>query len=85
MVLSICSVYVQRLFDWKSRTGSRTRILKLLWKPKNAKHGKSNFIQSAVKAWNVYKLGKQLFKNYKDFKDWITLEVKRLNGNRNIT
>ena len=77
------SVYPQRLLDWQSRSGIRTRLLRLTWKPNN-KHGKSNFIQTAVTTWNTYKLGKQVFAKYQDFKEWICSEAKRLYGNKNL-
>ena len=79
--------YTLSWLDWKSRAGLRTKLTRILWKSEN-NHGRYSYLQAAVKTWNKFRAGLELSKNpdwkAKDFKEWIHVKAKNLNGNPNL-
>ena len=77
------SYYMQKWLDWQSRSGIRTRLIRVTWKHAN-NAGKLSYLQAATTLWNKLEVGRKLFQNMKAFKDWIRDELLRLYGNRNL-
>ena len=77
------SHYMQKWLDWQSRSGIRTRLIRVTWKHDN-NAGKLSFLQAATTLWNKLEVGRKLFQNMKAFKDWIRDELLRLYGNPNL-
>ena len=77
------SYYMQQWLDFQSRSGMRTRLIRLTWKHLN-NFGKLAYLQAAVKEWNKMEVGRKLFEDMKAFKEWIQKEIHCLYGNPNL-
>ena len=71
------------MLDWSTKTSTRTRLLRLNWKHRK-KHGKNAYVKKAVKDWNLFKLGKEIFSSDKVFKEWFKKETIQKHGNANL-
>ena len=71
-----------RSINLEARTGIRLRNIQINWKQKN-EFGKKCYVVMAIKTWNEYGTGKELFKDDNAFKSWVFTKTKSLHSNPN--